>query len=495
MSENQKYTDAQIYEARSQLWRLGVLEWKMSPPQKRMYDFWNKTEEKQTVFNCGRRIGKSYWLCIIACEQSIKHPKSIVKFFQPEKGQVKTNVIPLMNEILEDCPSDIKPKYDTQSSSYKFPNGSVIQLGGTDKGNHEKLRGGDAHLCLVDEAGFLQAPLGYLIRSILAPTTMRTFGRIILSSSTPTNPDHEFVGYMETAKMNGTLFQVTSKDAVQEHEEVNDDRFTWDMYYTLVSQYPQGEADDEFRRECLNELITDGSNAIIPEFTPEIEKECVVDWAMPPYCDRYVSMDLGFRDLTVVLFGFYDFQHDCVVIQDEIVMNGPRMTSDFLASEIYKKEEELWRNPMTGEIHDPYKRVSDNNNLTLLNDLQRLYGLNFTTTNKKDKESHINILRTRISNFQVYIHPRCKTLIHHLKFGTWNKQRTSFARSPDDGHYDAIDALIYMVRNIDFGKNPFPRNYRLGFIGPSSNLFIKPGHDEPETDYEAIKRLFTLKKR
>jgi hypothetical protein len=100
-----------------------------------------------------------------------------------------------------------------------------------------------------------------------------------------------------------------------------------------------------------------------------------------------------------------------------------------------------------------------------------------------------------MAHFQIYIHPRCETLIHHLRFGTWNKQRTSFARSPDTGHYDAIDALIYFIRNIDFGKNPFPRNYRLGFLGPASNVFIKPGAEEPETDYDGFKRLFSHKKK
>lgn len=495
MSEEKKYSNDEIYEARAELWRMGNLEWKLSPPQKRMYEFWHNCDKKQTVFNCGRRVGKSYFLTIIALEQCLKKPKSIVKFFQPEKGQVKTNVQPIMDVILEDCPNDVLPKYDTQSSSYKFANGSVIQLGGTDKGNHEKLRGGDAHLCLVDEAGFLQAPLGYLIQAILGPTTMRTFGKIVLSSSTPYNPDHEFVKYMERAKLNEALFSVTSKDAVAEHDKVDDDRFTWDMYYNLVEQYPLGEDDNEFRRECLNELITDGTNAIIPEFNKDVEDQCVGAWAMPPYCDKYVAMDVGFRDLTVVLFGFYDFQHDVIAIQDELVMNGPSMTTDILASEIFKKERELWFNHKTGELMDTYKRVSDNNNLTLLNDLQRLYGLNFSPTEKKDKEAHLNMLRTRMANFQINIDPKCKTLLHHIKFGTWNKQRTSFSRSPDHGHYDAVDALIYFIRNIDFGKNPFPRGYRLGFLGPSSNVFIKPGHDEPETDYDAFKRLFSPKKR
>lgn len=469
---------------------------RVSEPRKaHTYDIQVNNETNLYLTSQGLVTHNTYFLCILALEQCLKRPKSTVKFFQPEKGQIKQIVIPMMSEIMKDCPTELLPKYEAAASTYRFPNGSVIQLGGTDKGNHEKLRGGDAHLCLIDEAGFLKAPLGYIVQSILGPTTMRTFGQIVLSSSTPTNPDHDFVRYMERHRINDSLFSVTSKEAVEEHDKVGDMRFTWDMYYNLVEQYPLGENDPEFRRECLNELIIDGTSAIIPEFNNEIEKECVVEWAMPPYCDRYVSMDVGFRDLTVVLFGFYDFQHDCIIVQDEIVMNGPEMTTDVLAGKIFQKEAELWTNKLTNEVMDPYKRVSDNTNLTLLNDFNRNYGLNFVTTDKKDKEAHINNLRTRIANYQVYINPRCKTLINHLKFGTWNKQRSSFARSSDAGHYDAIDALIYLVRNIEFGKNPYPRNYRLGFLGPSDNVFIRPGREEPQTDYEGLKRLFTVKKR
>lgn len=488
-------TDAEIYAAREQLWRQGNLDWKLSPPQLRMKEEFEKCEKRQFVVNAGRRVGKTYWLTILALQQCIKHPKSNVKFFQPEKGQVKTNVIPIMNDILEDCPIDVRPKYNSQTATYTFHNGSTIQLGGTDKGNHEKLRGTDAHLCLIDEAGFLQAPLGYLIKSILGPSTMRTKGKIIMSSSSPAKTDHEFVGYMKRAEASGAFFSITSKQAMLEHEEVDDDRYTRDMYYSLADQYPLGEEDPDFKRECLNIMVKDETRSIIPEFNEEIKPEIVVDWAIPPYCDRYVSMDVGFRDLTVVLFGFYDFQHDTIVIQDELVMNGPKMTTDVLAHEIFKKEAELWRNPMTQEIMDPYKRVADNNNLTLLNDLSRLYGLQFAPTEKRDKEAHINNLRVRISNFSVIINPRCKKLINHLDNGEWDNQRKSFGRAGDGSHYDALDALVYMVRNIEFSRNPYPRNYRLGFLGPQDNLFIKPQYEEPERDHSEFKKLFGFKKK
>lgn len=495
---NKKYTAQEILQARHELWRQGNLSFKFSPTQKRMYEFWqsvnNKESGKTSVINAGRRVGKTYFLSVLALEQCIKHPKSTVKFLQPEKGQVKTNVLPVMDKILEDCPIDMRPEFKHQSSCYEFPNGSRIQLGGTDRGNHEKFRGDDAHLCLIDEAGFLQAPLGYIIRSILAPATMRTFGKIILSSSTPTDPTHEFVGYMESSKLRNTFFGVTTKQCLIEHEEVNDPRFTREMYEHLVEEYPLREADEEFRRECLNVLVVDGTNSVIPEFNSDLEEEIVTEWKRPPFCDKYVSMDIGFKDLTVVLFGYYDFRNAVTVIEDEIVINGPKMTTQILAEKIKEKEAELWVNPMTQELELPYMRICDNN-LILINDLNRLHSLSFIATDKDNKEAQINNLRMDLANYKIYISPKCKTLIHHLKHATWDKHRKNYTRSPDSGHYDAVDALIYFIRNVQKHHNPYPHGYDFYSLGSAGDIFVRPSKKDIPKNHEPFRKIFNVKKR
>ena len=104
--------------------------------------------------------------------------------------------------MLEDCPLELRPVYKTQGNVWLFPNGSRINIAGTDGKNYNKLRGGNAHLCIVDEAGFC-SDLKHIINSILIPLTTITKGRIVLSSTTPTEPDHEFNEYMEYAELNG----------------------------------------------------------------------------------------------------------------------------------------------------------------------------------------------------------------------------------------------------------------------------------------------------
>jgi hypothetical protein len=249
------YTDDDILDARHKLWYMSNLQWKLSPPQKRMYAEWmdfnkttvdavtkdTKTRGKTYVINAGRRVGKSFILSILAIEQCLKKPKSVVKFLQPEKNQVRTTILPLIDQILEDCPQDIRPSYKTQDSKYVFSNGSQIHFGGTDGKGYNKLRGSEAHLCLIDEAAFLNESLSVIIRSVLAPATMRVNGKIIISSSSPTDPNHEFLKYCESAKVKNNFFEVTTKECLLEHMAVGDTRFTKDMYDALVEEYPAGD--------------------------------------------------------------------------------------------------------------------------------------------------------------------------------------------------------------------------------------------------------------
>ena len=54
------------------------------------------------------------------------------------------------------------------------------------------------------------------------------------------------------------------------------------------------------------------------------------------------------------------------------------------------------------------------------------------------------------------IDPSCAMLIGTLRTAVWNKARTSFERLREYGHADALDALIYLHRNVDRYSNPYP---------------------------------------
>ena len=224
-----------------------------------------------------------------------------------------------------------------------------------------------------------------------------------------------------------------------------------------------GENTSEYKREMLCEIVKDETKAVLPEVTSELLNEIVKEWPKPPFYDSYEGMDLGFNDLTVILFGYYDFRADKVIIEDEYVINGLDLHLGKLTKTIQDKEKNLWTNYMTGEVKTPYIRVSDINYI-VTNEIRHHSNnqINFIPAKKDDNDSAINTMRMMLANKKIIIHPRCETLIRHLKNVKWgNKAKTEFARSPDDGHYDAVDALKYMIRHIVYSKNPYPAHYGL----------------------------------
>lgn len=440
-------------DAIAELWDRGVLKWKLHDPQKEINNAIDTSPKRIIVVVSSRRIGKSYMLLIKAIEECLSKDNSIVKYICPKQNMLKKILNPMMKEILTDCPIDIRPKYKTNDRVWMFPNGSQIQMEGTDNGNHENIRGGNANLCIVDEAGFC-TELDYVVKSVLLPTTTTTKGKVILISTPSKKPDHEFVEmYMKPAEFANELIIKTIHDnPMVSAEEVQD----------IIKEYPGGESNPEYRREYLCEVVMDEDSSVVPEFSRELEDAIVQEWKRPKFYDVYVSMDPGYRDLTAVLFAYFDFYRNKVVIEDELVLKGSTtVNTEYLAARILEKEAQLFFDIYTKEAKKPFMRVSDINP-TLLNDLHTLHGLHFNPTAKDDKRAAVNQTRVMLAQGNVIINPRCVNLIRHLKGATWDKSGKKYARSPDSGHYDCVDALIYLLRNIVKSKNPFPPGYGTG---------------------------------
>jgi hypothetical protein len=448
-------------EAFGELWRRGLLKWKLDPIQKQMYDLYYKDSSSLSTWLLARRSGKTFCLAILAIEQCIRKPNSIVKFVAPTKAQVNSNTRPLFKKILDDCPDDIKPEFRTNDFIYYFPNGSEIQLAGSDSGHAEKLRGADSHLCIVDEAGSCDE-LSNLVKSILLPTTLITRGKIILASTPPKDSDHEFLSFIETCEHRGTLVKKTIYDNPRITQE--------DIERMIIES--GGKNSPDFRRECLCEIIKDPKSSVLPEFTSTLASKIITESPRPPMFDTYVGMDLGGKDLTVVLFAYFDFRRDKVIVEDEIVIDFQEINNHIktLVDQIEKKEGDLWLNRLTNEVNTPKVRVSDINYIVLKDISVHSKGkITFTATKKDEKRTAVNNLRIMLANEKILIDPRCKTLIRHLNNVKWSKsKKNEFARSPDDGHYDAVDALIYLIRSINYTKNPYPPGYGLNM----SDLYI-----------------------
>lgn len=825
-------------QAIEQLWRRGMLVWLLDSNQKSLYDLFHNNSAKIQTWLLARRSGKTHTLCVLAIEYCLKNKGSIVKFVAPNKKQVERNIRPLMTQILESCPEDIKPEYVGKDEIYFFPNGSEIQLCGAEKGNIDSIRGGFAHIAIVDEAQDV-SELKYAVNSVLLPTTLTTKGKVLLSGTPPKNPDHEFVEFIESCEEKETLIKRTVYDnprlsasdikeqveamngentedfrreflCVDENTliktdngykyikniEINDLVFThngrykrvlnkfennlgnrpvykvrssnnmglicteghelyistiikndleniitnwekveniqpknrnirkyfkvpidstisscdytdelayligwyiaeghnskssqstilslnykdnleeinrcskkiWGKEYKIYSksdgcfqailcskvakefykQFGEGaknkkipeslkrsknrikkillkalwsgdgsynlerrvasfasisiklitdisdillslgiphqikKSKDEgksnilgrevYIQSCYNitisgenfdsfldnifsiksgsdykrrarcfikdgflysritkitsieynkstvydieveddhsyvgphftahncEIIKSSSNSVIPEFDDAKILEIVKEWPKPDFYHAYVSMDLGFKDWTVVLFGYYDFFNDKFVVEDEIVTHGNEMHLYKLGFDILNKEQKLWSNPITNEVIKPKKRVSDHD-LIAINEIKKAtnYKVLFEKAEKAQMVPGINFVRTLINSNKIIISPKCVTLIRHLKHAKWtSSDKEKLGNGADGSHYDAVPTLSYMIRAVDFKANPYPKDFNSPLRTQDAFYIEKPNQVD---NVEFYKRMYNIKRR
>lgn len=477
-------------EIRTELWRRGTLRWILHGVQKEMYDNFKSSEKNSiSVWLCSRQLGKSFTLTVLAIEAALSEKHTIVKLVTDTKQHVKSIFEPLFRQVLETCPSDLYPKYNVSQFSFTFPNGSEVQLAGSDSKNYEKLRGQKSQLILVDEAGFCN-DLNDMIYSVLLPTTTHTGGKIVLASTPPEDPDHPFINFIEEAQVNNSLIKKTIFDNPLLSKEQIDN----------IIKKMGGVDSVRFKREYLAEIIKSSESSVIPEFNEEIKQHIIKEWPLPPFYDCYVGMDLGGKDLTALVFGYYDFRADKIIIQDELIFDFRKTGNNIekLVQLIKAKEEELWTNPLTHEQKPPYLRVSDLNAI-VLNEIRKYSSglINFQPSKKDNVEAAINNVRAMISSHKLIINPKCTTTIRHLQNVRWSGSTTKseFARSPDNGHYDAAAAVVYFVRAIQLNKNPYPPSYNYVMRDMLHN-YDTTDQSRPkvnkETQLEIYKRVFNV---
>lgn len=464
-----------IRQARHILWKQGnISDFLLDNNQKMVRDRIKSSKRRTHVTVFSRQSGKSFGALVIATELCLSKVGVTVCYIAPTLKQCKRIVKSNFDDILKDCPTECKPKYNSQESVWIFPNGSKIELYGFNAEEIEAARGPKAHMIIVDECGFMKG-LKYGLRSVLYPKLNTTKGAMLLISTLPKSQGHEFWEIVKKAKYDELLIDRNIYDCP---------RYTKDDIDTFAEEVG-GYDSVEFKREYLNIMLADEEYAVIPEANQELMDLIVKEHTSPPFFDTYVSMDIGVKDLTFILFSYYDFAAGKLIIQDELTFKGKAFTTANIAAGLERKERELWN------MKKPYLRVADNNNGILLNDLNIDYNYPFIATLKDNKHAWVNQIRIMLAEERILINPKCKQLKFHLENATWNKNRTDYDRSLDGGHYDGIDALAYMIRNVAFNKNPYPAGYGMVY----GDTFRNMGKDPDRTKFQqSLIGMFSTKK-
>lgn len=432
--KSQAFTQSQKID---ELWRRGVIApFKLHETQKKMYKQFHESTSKKFVFNCSRRLGKSYALCVIAIEEAIKNPGSQIRFLCPTQRMVKKIMIPTFRIIMSNCPTEMRPRLNKVDGVWQFPNGSEIHICGSEQGQVDGLRGTAANLILIDEAGFC-SDLEYALESVLMPQTLTVKNaRIILASTPPPSPDHPFLKYVQQAQADNAYAKYTIFDNPM-------------LTPDTIAEYMKeagGENSTTWRREYMSEFCTDQDSAVIPEATPELLRQIVIEHVGPKFFIPFTAIDLGYVDNTGVVFGYHDFTTAKTIIQRDLLIN--RKTSQEIVKLVKGIEMSLWG-------REPLGRVVDGNPMQLA-DLNSIHNFNAFVPQKSDLQANVNRLRLELAEQRLIIDPSCTRLIEQLQYATWDATKSKFSRSATNGHWDLIAALIYFLARVDRNTNPFP---------------------------------------
>lgn len=430
-------------QARERLWHLTIIApWYLYKYQKPVYEFFEKT--KNPFFEATRRFGKSCTKLVQIQERSRRQPQRVTFWAEPWKEQARNIVIPEMDRIQASCPASLRAKFYRTDSFFEFPTtGSRIYLLGTNEDKAEGVRGRFAHEIVCDEIGsFVDAD--YVLNEVFWPMLLTTNGELCELGTPPRDLGHLFYERKKIAIQENRYiardFDAISTDVIPQQEK---DSFMLSM---------GGRESTAVRRELYLEPVADESLLVVPEFKKDIH--VVDEYKLPRAITPYVGIDLGLNDCTALIFGFYDFENATLVIQDEIIIKG-KNTKEI--TELAKaKEHQLW-----GDLKVQKAKVQrwSDNDLQQLYDMNTVYQYLCNPTRKDDKLAAINSLRLRFTNQKIKILSKCKGLIFQLQVGIWNDKRTSFLRSENTGHLDAIDALVYLNRNVNESLNPFDASH------------------------------------
>lgn len=412
----------------------GHLDFLLRQSQLEIKGWWNLNQQDISVVHAARGYGKTWLALVLAIECAARKGNRRIVYASPSREQSREIVVPTMALLQERLAGALDVKQIAATHQYRLDNGSVIILEGADDDHGNHLRGPFADLAICDEAGFWKY-CDYAIHSVLFPVVRRRSGRILVLSTSPESVGHEFVGLCETAIRNGGYLKRT----------IEENRDLTNAEKAAYIEKLGGRQSTATKRELFCEFVIEADRAVVPEF---VEQKHTGDCEAPLYRDRYTFTDLGFKDFTHSLFGYWDFNQARLVIEDENAVNYELTTKT--AEGIKAKEAALW-----GE-HKPYMRVADNDP-QIIADMGAL-GVYFAPTKKTDVEAAINSMRSLFAQDKILIHPRCKQLIHQLKVGIWNKGRTDFERLPGAGHLDGVMALCYGHRMMNKNHNPTPAN-------------------------------------
>lgn len=463
MSAAEKLTQS---ESREQLWQMGVVApWYLKKYQLDGYQL--LLNQRFPFFEWSRRIGKTTTVLVHKAEKALRIEGYVCRWCEPWKGQARQIVMPEIDKLNLFAPNPkFKFKYYNTDSFYEVPaTGGRIYLLGVNEDRGESARGPYAHDVVADEFGSWKEPR-YIINEVFMPQVLSTNGAIAEVSTPPRDLGHAYYEEKDRAAREGRL----SRKTIWAAEGQLYSRGQIEEICAAVG----GVNSPAWQREFLCEPVSDPDLLIVPEWS--VDNIVANDYPRPEFYTPYVGGDSGADDNTAVLFGYYDFTTDTVIVEQEYVTNGK--TTSEIVGHCKLIEKELWGTvPVERRVYDAAKQ--------LIFDIYTDLKWPVQMPEKDGKLAAIHDLRVEVGARRFKIKEHCKHTIRQLKVGMWKDERHSdFERTEGLGHLDAVAAAIYLNRTIKRKLNPNPLHH-----GKSRFTHYIPNHSGANED-DALRRAF-----
>ena len=319
--------------AKTLLWERGEPIWKLHAGQRAIEQAYEGNAAvaltKLFVGDCSRQLGKSTWAVYKCVSVALKKKNAKIRYATAFLTDLEQFIIPAFDFILMDIPDHLRPVWKAQKSEYYFPStGARIRLVGLDR-KPNGLRGNRLDMVVLDEAGYTSR-LGYIYRSVLIPAmTHVPNGRIIMISTQPENPDHDFVKFCDKASYAGSYVKLTIfQNPMLSPADIAE-----------IAKECGGTASTAFRREYLCERVVEETRALVPEF--RAEHHVVISPRSPAHrfwlrCEALDSA--GGKHQTGALFAYYDFGRAKLCIENEFLIAGHETTTRRISEEVRAAE-------------------------------------------------------------------------------------------------------------------------------------------------------------
>lgn len=432
-------------KAKHELWRRGILSWKLHPVQLIVYIALRALPKsiREAVVLIARRWGKSYLGVLMAIEDCIRNPNKQVFIVGPSIKQTRRIITPIIRDICADAPPGMIKQ--TKSDLTWAIDDSTLLIGAFDTAL-ESFRGLEAFSIYLEESGLADSQeYEYTLKSVLGPALMNTQGRIHHLTTPPREEDHPFVTTtVPSAILNNSYYTYTIEDNPRLSKEEIESEI----------KAAGGRGSEHCERELFCKIVKDRERLLLPEFDESIH---VKDIVKPSHSFFITSIDFGgTKDPHAGLLGYYDFERNKVCIIDETWLPINTGTDEIIKAhlDMETRNNVAWLKGSPQRVIDAPGQV--------LTDIKRLgYSGGLPQKGKDSVSDGIQALRTALTKGSLEIHPKCIKLITTCKYGRWDKNKEDFQRTDALGHCDPVAALSYLFRHIDRSNNPFPQHLGL----------------------------------